>query len=212
MPRVQAPLKKAKARSCASNTISWRLARIGPHEQHPAVAQPDMRDLHGHRRAVDQHDLVAPVELVGLARRKAQRHIGFRRRRPALDAPLLGVAPDRVVAALVAEPAQLLEDPDQRQPLARRLPPRSSNSSRSRSPCQAPSFGRGCTARSYSNDVAPDRRTFRTVFRDTFSSRTISLIDLPLTRCSRLIRPIVSTTSIPRHPLGIQSGSACLPS
>jgi hypothetical protein len=29
----------------------------------------------------------------------------------------------------------------------------------------------------------------------------ISLIDLPLTRCSRRIRPIVSITSIPRHPL-----------
>ena len=26
------------------------LARIGPHEQHPAVAQPDMRHLHRHRR------------------------------------------------------------------------------------------------------------------------------------------------------------------
>src|SRR5882724_12417025 len=64
----------------------------------------------------------------------------------------------------------------------------------------------------YSKDVAPDRRTFRTVFRDTFSSRAISLIDLPLTQCSRLIRPIVSTTSIPRHPLGIPSGSACLSS
>ena len=50
------------------------LARIGPHEQHPAVAQPDMRHLDRDRRAVDQHDLVRPVELVGLARRKAQRH------------------------------------------------------------------------------------------------------------------------------------------
>ena len=25
------------------------LARIGPHEQHPAVAQPDVRDLDGDR-------------------------------------------------------------------------------------------------------------------------------------------------------------------
>src|SRR4029077_7966030 len=43
------------------------LARIGPYEQHPAVAQPDMRHLDGDRRAVDQHDLVRPVELVGLS-------------------------------------------------------------------------------------------------------------------------------------------------
>ena len=97
------------------------LARIGPHKQHAAVAQPDMRHLDRHRRAVDQHDLVRPVELVGLARGKAQRHIRLRRRRPACHPPCLGIAPDRIVAALVTEPAQLLEDPDQGQPLARRL-------------------------------------------------------------------------------------------
>ena len=43
------------------------LAGIGPDEHHPGVAQADVGDLHLHRRAVDQHDLVAPVELVGLA-------------------------------------------------------------------------------------------------------------------------------------------------
>src|SRR3954464_9401347 len=60
-----------------------------------------------------------------------------------------------------------------------------------------PSFGRGCTSRSYSAEVAPDRRTLRTVFRDTLRSRAISLIVLPLKKCSRRIRPIVSTVSIP---------------
>jgi len=44
-----------------------RLAGIGTHEQHPAVTQADMCNLHRGRRAVDHHDLVAPVELVGLA-------------------------------------------------------------------------------------------------------------------------------------------------
>jgi hypothetical protein len=52
-----------------------RLARVGAHEKHPAVAQPQVRHLHRHRRAADQHDLVAPVKLVGLARGEAQRHI-----------------------------------------------------------------------------------------------------------------------------------------
>src|ERR1700745_1451457 len=52
-------------------------------------------------------------------------------------------------------------------------------------------------SRSYSKDVAPDRSTRRTVFRDTFRSRAISLIVLPLMKCSRRIRPIVSTVSIP---------------
>lgn len=36
-----------------------RLARIGPDEHHAAVAEPDMGDLHGHRHAVDQDDLMA---------------------------------------------------------------------------------------------------------------------------------------------------------
>ena len=152
------------------------------------------------RRAVDQHDLVAPVELVGLARRKAQRHIGFRRRRTALGAPLLGVAPYRVVAALVAEPAQLLEDPDQRQPLARRLAlvrqqqpvelfaPRIDP--RQRLPAaliretRSPATGSPC---------AP-------TFRDTRNSRQIALIGLSWAKYARRIFAIVSTTSIPRPP------------
>ena len=53
-----------------------RLARIGPHEQHAAVTEPNMGGLHDHRHAVQQDDLVAPVELVGFTRGKAQRDIG----------------------------------------------------------------------------------------------------------------------------------------
>ena len=43
-----------------------RLAWIGAHEQHARVAERQVGDLHRHRRAIDQDDLVAPVELVGL--------------------------------------------------------------------------------------------------------------------------------------------------
>ena len=53
-----------------------RLARIGAHEHHPAVAEADVRDLHRRRHAVQHDDLVAPVELVGLARREGQRDEG----------------------------------------------------------------------------------------------------------------------------------------
>src|SRR5713101_3953514 len=64
-------------------------------------------------------------------------------------------------------------------------------------------------SRSYSKDVAPDRSTLRTVFRDTFRSREISLIVLPLMKCSRRIRPIVSTVNIPpHHSLRIKASSA----
>jgi hypothetical protein len=60
------------------------LAHIGPHEHHPAVAKPDMGHLHGDRDARHQDDLVAPVELVSLARRIVERHIGLGRRGPAV--------------------------------------------------------------------------------------------------------------------------------
>ena len=70
------------------------------------------------RHAGDHHDVVAPVELVGLARRKRQRHEGRGARRRMVPGPRPRVTPDRVVAALVALCPQLLEHPDQGQPLA----------------------------------------------------------------------------------------------
>ncbi len=63
---------------------------------------------------------MAPVELVGFSRSKAQRHIG-RHRLTVCFAPALGVAAHGVVAALVAVPAQFFENPDQRQAFARWL-------------------------------------------------------------------------------------------
>jgi hypothetical protein len=85
------------------------------------MAKPEAGDLHRHGRAVDQHDLVAPVELAGLARGEAQRHEGGRRRRRLFPVPAPRVAPNGVMAALMTEPAQLLEHAHRRQPLARRL-------------------------------------------------------------------------------------------
>jgi hypothetical protein len=58
------------------------------------------------------------------------------------------------------------------------------------------------------HEVSPDLSTFRTVFRDTFRSRAISLIVLPLMKCSRRIRAIVSTISISDHLLRYEAGSA----
>lgn len=56
-----------------------RASAIGPHEQHAAVIEPEMSNRDRHRRAVDQHFILAPVELVGLRRGKAQRHEGCSR-------------------------------------------------------------------------------------------------------------------------------------
>jgi len=97
------------------------LARISAHEQHPAVTKPDMGDLHDHRYPAQHDDFVAPIELVGFARSKAQRDIGCRRRLPMLLGPSPGIAAHRIVATVIATPAQFLEDPDQRQLLASRF-------------------------------------------------------------------------------------------
>ena len=121
-----------------------RLARISAHQHHAAMAETDMRDLHG-RRHPDQHDdLVAPVELVGFTRRESQWDESARRRARVRLRPDRGVAADSVIAALVAERPQLLEKADQGQPLARR-PSSFAARSRSSSAFQLPSFGRGCT-------------------------------------------------------------------
>src|SRR5208337_3630692 len=80
-------------------------------------------------------------------------------------------------------------------------------SNRSSASVHGPSFGRGWTSRSYENAVSPDRRIRRTVLRDRRRVREISLIDFPLPRCSRRIRPIVSTISIPHRPLRAKAGT-----
>ena len=94
-----------------------RLARIGPHEEHPAVAQADMRYLDRGRDPIDQDDLVAPVELIGFARGKAQRHEGGRSAGALGARPDRGIAADRIIPALIPETAQFLIDLDQRQAL-----------------------------------------------------------------------------------------------
>ncbi len=94
------------------------LARVGARKQHARVAEPQMGDLDLHGRAVDQHHLVAPVELVGLARRERERDVGLGRHRRPFPPPRPGVPAHGVVAALVAQGAQRLEDTRQGQPLA----------------------------------------------------------------------------------------------
>jgi hypothetical protein len=82
------------------------------------VAEPDVGGLHDYRHAIEQDDFMAPVELVGFTRRKAQRDVGRSRRLSALLTPSPGVTPHGVVTAIIAAATQLLEDPDQRQLLA----------------------------------------------------------------------------------------------
>ena len=95
------------------------LTHIGAGEHHPAVAEADMSNLHRRRHALDQNDLVAPVELVGLAGRVVERHVRFGRHSPSIFRPSLRIAPDRIVAAIVTQRPKLFVNPDQRQPFTR---------------------------------------------------------------------------------------------
>jgi hypothetical protein len=159
-----------------------------------------MRDLCQGRDAVDQRHLVAPVELVRLARREAQRHEGRRRRRVLPPRPGRRKAPHCVVAAPVAEAPQLLEYPHQRQP----LPPRPRCVPRE-DPIEllppSPDLRLRLDAPLVFEGVSSRRMILRTVFRETCSSRTISLMLLPRTKYSRRTRAIVSTPFIPRPPV-----------
>lgn len=95
-----------------------RLARIGPNEQHPAVTETNVSDLHRGRDPIDENDLMAPVELVSLARVEGQGDVCRGRNRPPFLTSGCRIPPDGVVAAVIASGPQLLENPDQGQPFA----------------------------------------------------------------------------------------------
>ena len=96
------------------------LARIGAQVERAAVAEPDVGNLDRHRQPTELDQLVRPVELVGVARRKHERHERRAAGATLLAPPAAGKAAHRVVAARVALPPQEIEQPLQRQP----LPPR----------------------------------------------------------------------------------------
>ena len=79
-------------------------ARIGPRNEHPAVAMAHVGDLHRDRHAVLDDDLVAPVELVGFARRKGQQYERRRCRARTFLSPRDCGALDRCIAPLVSKP------------------------------------------------------------------------------------------------------------
>ncbi len=70
------------------------------------MAQQQVRHLHGHRRPADLDLVVAPVKLVGVARRKAQRHerLDGEVHAAALGRPAAGVSPHSVIATLISLP------------------------------------------------------------------------------------------------------------
>jgi len=121
-PACAGPAEKRESALVRVEHHLLALARIGANEHHPAVTEPDMRHLQGRRHAADQSEFVTPIELVGFARSKAQRNIGVRRRARALLSPGDRITPDRRVAAPISKSAQILENPDQRQTLARSPP------------------------------------------------------------------------------------------
>jgi len=88
--------------------LTW----IGPNKWHSAVAQADMGNLDRHRHAIEDYDLMAPVELERLARIEDERNISTGRRLPSRPRPTGRVAPNSIIAAAVPAIAQFLEDSD----------------------------------------------------------------------------------------------------
>ena len=188
------------------------LARIALHQNHPAVAHTQVRGLHPRCLARPHHLLVAPVELTGLDRSKHQRHIspaGRQRRAPA--SPPHRVAANRVIAAAIPKLSQSLEAPQHGAdgPVSS-PPPHWPPGAAPAPPPHGPSFGsvEPCVQR---NDVSSLRITFRTVLRDSLSSRAICLVGTPLPRCSRRTRAVVSTISISPHLARPISEASCCP-
>ena len=98
-----------------------RLSRIGSHKQHPAVAQSNMGHLHGRRHTVYQHDLMAPVELIGFARIKTERNICGCRRFLFFLGPCSCVTSNGIVATTISKSAEFLKDPDTCEPVPLRF-------------------------------------------------------------------------------------------
>ena len=74
-----------------------------------AMRQLHVRRLDDQRQTLQRDGLVAPVELVGFAGRKAQRHKGVRRRPSLLVAPRFGETMHAVMRAIVTAASQLFE-------------------------------------------------------------------------------------------------------
>ena len=103
---------RARGEAAAADEIAELAFAMHRHIERELVCH-----LHRHRGAAKQHDLVAPVELLGFARREAQRHIGIHRSRGSIALPAAGITPHCVVATLVAAATEFLEDLDQCQTL-----------------------------------------------------------------------------------------------
>src|SRR5690606_827063 len=71
------PSKESKRSVMRIEDHLLALARIGSHEEHPAMAKPHVGDLHRDCHPVKKYELVTPTKLVGFAWRKAQRNLRF---------------------------------------------------------------------------------------------------------------------------------------
>ena len=120
MPRRQTPPIEGERLVVGVEHQLLGLAEVGAHERHPAVRQLHVRRLDHQRQTLQRDRLVAPVELIRLARRKAHRHKRLRRNPRSFVPPRLDEPVHAVVRAVIAAPAQLLEQPLRRPPLTPR--------------------------------------------------------------------------------------------
>ena len=121
---VRTPAGAAEQGKCSVVGVEnhlLRLAGIGHHQKHPAVTEPDMGYLDAHRHSLQQHVLMAPIELIGCPGGEPQRNEGIPRPGRTRAFPLLGVPQNAVVAALVAALLQNCADLSDRPSASGRL-------------------------------------------------------------------------------------------
>jgi hypothetical protein len=86
------------------------LTRIGDGERHPAMAEPEVRDLHLGQSPGQQDGLFAPIKLICLAWREDQRNKSIGRTVMAIS-PNTDVTPNAVIAAFISIAAKVIPDP-----------------------------------------------------------------------------------------------------
>jgi hypothetical protein len=181
------------------------LAEVGAHERHAAVRQLHVCRLDHQWQTLQRDRLVAPVELIRLAWGKTQRHECLGRNPCPFVPPCLDEPVHAVVRAVIAAPAQLLE-----QPLGRTTLPlrqrrfRFQDLRQNRDPL-AELRPRLHAPRVLELGLLP-ADDFTHLARDTDGVRTISLIGRRCSKKARRIWPIRSTPIIPQMPFPATKG------
>lgn len=162
------------------------------------MTQANVGHLDRRRDAVDDCNLVAPVELVRFTGGEAERHIGVRGSCPHRLGPARGIPADGIISTVIAAPAQFLINPDECQTF-----PLGTAGVLAEQVIEIGLPGADLRARLHGPVITefsrPGSDGFPHCVPGDPKSWQICLIDLPSLKCARRIFAIVSTINIPEN-------------